>query len=76
MSLRSSLRAAFSAARLIRDGRVRRSYIETTLDRAVTLAAQRGMQAVLPCESVFSLDTDHSAFFSRTAALASLLGGL
>jgi pimeloyl-ACP methyl ester carboxylesterase len=54
-------------------GRVPRSYIETLRDRAVTLPAQRRMQAALPCPQVFTLDTDHSAFLSQPEALARIL---
>ena len=54
-------------------GRVPRTYIETARDRAVTLEAQRRMQAALPCSSVYTLDTDHSAFLSQPEALARIL---
>ena len=57
-------------------GRVPRTYIECAADRAVTLESQRRMQATLPCDPVFTLDTDHSPFVSRPAELASLLGRL
>ncbi len=56
-----------------RFGRVPRAYIETARDRAVTLSAQRRMQAALPCAPVFTLDTDHSAFLSQPKALARIL---
>jgi pimeloyl-ACP methyl ester carboxylesterase len=56
-----------------RFGRVPRAYIETTRDRAVTLAAQRRMQSVLPCAPVFTLDTGHSPFLSQPEALARIL---
>jgi pimeloyl-ACP methyl ester carboxylesterase len=56
-----------------RFGRVPRDYVETTRDRAVTLDAQRRMQAALPCARVFTLDTDHSAFLSQPEALARIL---
>ncbi len=56
-----------------RFGRVPRAYIETARDRAVTLGAQRRMQAALPCEPVFTLDTDHSAFLSQPEELARIL---
>jgi pimeloyl-ACP methyl ester carboxylesterase len=56
-----------------RFGRVPRAYIETARDRAVTPAAQKSMQAALPCEPVFSLDTDHSPFLSQPEALARIL---
>jgi pimeloyl-ACP methyl ester carboxylesterase len=57
-------------------GRVPRAYIECREDRTVTLAAQRRMQAVLPCEPVLALDSDHSPFLSHPQELARLLGGL
>jgi pimeloyl-ACP methyl ester carboxylesterase len=56
-----------------RFGRLPRHYIECSADRAVTPAAQRAMQAVLPCESVGTLEADHSPFLSRPAELADLL---
>jgi pimeloyl-ACP methyl ester carboxylesterase len=56
-----------------RFGRVPRAYIETLRDRAVTHAAQRRMQASLPCDPVFTLDTDHSPFLSQPDALARIL---
>jgi pimeloyl-ACP methyl ester carboxylesterase len=59
-----------------RFGRVPRTYIECMRDRAIGLAAQRKMQAALPCDPVFALDTDHSPFLSQPEALAKLLGGL
>jgi pimeloyl-ACP methyl ester carboxylesterase len=56
-----------------RFGRVPRAYIETLRDRAITLPAQRRMQSVLPCDPVFTLDTDHSPFLSQPEALARIL---
>lgn len=58
---------------LERFGSVPRAYIETARDRAVTLGAQRRMQAALPCDPVFTLDTDHSAFLSQPEELARIL---
>jgi len=57
-----------------RFGSVPRTYIECLEDRAITLPAQRRMQAALPCDTVHSLDADHSPFFSRAPELAHLLG--
>jgi pimeloyl-ACP methyl ester carboxylesterase len=57
-------------------GRVPRAYIECLQDRCVSLAAQRRMQSVLPCDPVFALDSDHSPFLSQPTALANLLGRL
>jgi pimeloyl-ACP methyl ester carboxylesterase len=56
-----------------RFGRVPRTYIETSLDRAVTPAAQRRMQAALPCERVATLPTDHSPFLCQPESLARIL---
>ncbi|HEX7416769.1 MAG TPA: alpha/beta fold hydrolase [Steroidobacteraceae bacterium] len=53
-----------------RFGRVPRAYIECTRDRAIPLDFQRKMQGHWPCAPVLSIDTDHSPFFSRPAALA------
>jgi hypothetical protein len=54
-------------------GRVRRVYIETLRDRAIPNAHQRQMYSRSPCERVFSLDTDHSPFFSAPTQLAEQL---
>ena len=59
-----------------RFGRVPRTYIECSQDRTITLAAQRRMQAALPCDPVLALASDHSPFFSQPAALAEMLGSL
>ena len=59
-----------------RFGRVPRAYIECSQDRTITLAAQRRMQASLPCDPVMTLAADHSPFLSQPVALAQLLGSL
>ncbi len=59
-----------------RFGRVPRDYIECTQDRAITLAAQRRMQAAWPVQRVQTLETSHSPFFSNPKALAASLNGL
>jgi pimeloyl-ACP methyl ester carboxylesterase len=59
-----------------RFGVVPRVYIECSQDRTITLAAQRSMQAALPCDPVFTLASDHSPFLSHPERLAQLLGGL
>ena len=56
-----------------RFGRVPRTYIECSQDRTITLAAQRRMQAALPCDPVLTLAADHSPFFSQPAALAQIV---
>jgi pimeloyl-ACP methyl ester carboxylesterase len=59
-----------------RFGRVPRAYVECSEDRTNTLAAQRRMQAAMPCSPVLTLDSDHSPFFSHAAELAQWLGRL
>jgi pimeloyl-ACP methyl ester carboxylesterase len=54
-------------------GRVRRFYVRTSHDRAVTPAIQDEMLAALPCERVFRMRSDHSPFFSRPRRLAAVL---
>lgn len=56
-----------------RFGRVPRHYIECSDDRALFLVRQRAMQATLPCESVATLDSDHSPFLSCPEALVEAL---
>ncbi len=56
-----------------RYGRVPRVYIECRRDRAILPALQRKMYADLPCRKVFSIDTDHSPFFSRPQELTEYL---
>lgn len=54
-------------------GSVRRTYIECLQDKAIPLEVQRQMHAALPCEAVWSIDTDHSPFFSAPYELVDLL---
>jgi pimeloyl-ACP methyl ester carboxylesterase len=54
-------------------GRIPRYYIECARDRAITLKLQRAMQQASPCRRTFSLDTDHSPFFSAPAELTEIL---
>jgi len=56
-----------------RFGRVPRAFIEATDDRAISLEMQREMQAVLPCERVITLESDHSPFYSAVPELAAAL---
>jgi pimeloyl-ACP methyl ester carboxylesterase len=55
---------------------VRRFYVSCRRDRAVTPALQRTMYTALPCEKVFTLNADHSPFFSRPAALLRALDAI
>ena len=61
---------ALSEARF---GSVPRHYIECTDDQAIPLRQQRAMQAVLPCASVTTLDSDHSPFLTCPDALVDAL---
>jgi pimeloyl-ACP methyl ester carboxylesterase len=54
-------------------GRVPRAYIECAQDNAVPLELQRAMQAELPCDPVFTLETDHSPFYSAPELLVATL---
>lgn len=54
-------------------GRVPRTYIELTRDRAVSVALQRRMVKTMPCREVRSLDTSHSAYFSAPDELTEQL---
>jgi pimeloyl-ACP methyl ester carboxylesterase len=54
-------------------GKVPRAYIECLQDKAIPLDLQRSMVSKLPCQTVVSLDTDHSPFYSAPEALTSRL---
>jgi len=56
-----------------RFGRVPRHFIECLNDRAITLSAQRRMQAAWPCARVFQLATSHSPFLSAPDRLVEVL---
>ena len=51
-------------------GSVRRTYVHTTQDRAVSPAAQEKMYTELPCEKVVSMATGHLPFFAAPEELA------
>jgi len=61
--------AASSTATPERHGRVPRAYIECSEDRVLTLAVQRAMRNALPCDTVFTLKSDHSPFYSALPPL-------
>jgi pimeloyl-ACP methyl ester carboxylesterase len=61
------------SATLERFGRLQRAFVECTQDRAISLEDQRSMQAALPCETVFTLETDHSPFLCAPDRLAECL---
>jgi pimeloyl-ACP methyl ester carboxylesterase len=54
-------------------GRVPRYYIECLQDLAIPIAAQQRMYTETPCEKIFTLDTDHSSFYSTPKELVSCL---
>ena len=54
-------------------GRIPRTYIECTQDRAIPLSSQREMQTMSPGATRVTLDADHSPFLSRPAELAAAL---
>lgn len=54
-------------------GSVQRYYIECLQDRAITNEFQKMMYTNSPCEKVFTLDTDHSPFYSNPEKLSSIL---
>jgi hypothetical protein len=58
-----------------RFGRVPRDYVKCLRDNAISLSAQRRMQAALPCRRTLTLDTDHSPFFSALHQLVTFLVG-
>jgi|SRR5690348_934153 pimeloyl-ACP methyl ester carboxylesterase len=54
-------------------GRIPRTYIECTRDRAIGISRQRAMRSASPCQRVFTLEADHSPFFSAPDALVRCL---
>lgn len=57
-------------------GGVRRTYVHTTRDRAVSPPAQEKMYTELPCEKVVSMETGHLPFFAAPEELAKHLDSL
>lgn len=56
-----------------RYGSVPRHYIECLHDRTIPIADQRAMQALQPCDSVTSLEADHSPYLSTPDELSAAL---
>jgi len=54
-------------------GSVKRAYIECLRDNAIPIAMQRAMIEAQPCDKVFTIDTDHSPFYSAPEDLAAHL---
>ncbi len=57
-------------------GRLPRAYIECLDDRTLPIGLQRAMQAVLPCDPVVTMDSDHSPFLSAPRILAAHLADI
>jgi pimeloyl-ACP methyl ester carboxylesterase len=55
--------------------KISRVYIECTDDNAITIDSQRRMQKETPC-TVYSLDCDHSPFYSDPKGLVEILASL
>lgn len=53
-----------------RFGSVQRAFIECERDNAIPIDMQRAMIAAQPCDRVFTIDTDHSPFYSAPEELA------
>jgi pimeloyl-ACP methyl ester carboxylesterase len=56
-----------------RFGKIPRVFIECTLDKAIPIETQRLMLTDMPGAKVVSIETSHSAFFSRPAELAKII---
>jgi pimeloyl-ACP methyl ester carboxylesterase len=56
-----------------RYGSVGRHYVECANDQTFPLTLQQSMQAVLPCQTVHRLESDHSPFISMPLQLATAL---
>lgn len=52
---------------------VRRFYIETSYDMAITPPMQERMYTAMPCEEVYTLHSEHSPFFSMPDNLKNIL---
>ncbi|HSV55410.1 MAG TPA: alpha/beta fold hydrolase [Burkholderiaceae bacterium] len=59
-----------------RYGRIRRIYIETSLDKGVTPGLQKRMYTATPCQRIISMDTGHSPFLAAPEKLVSHLTSL
>lgn len=54
-------------------GQIPRFYIACLQDRAISIKNQTKMYTATPCDQVFTIDTDHSPFYSAPQELASIL---
>ena len=56
-----------------RFGRIPRTYVECTLDKAIPIETQRLMTADVPGASIVTLEASHSPFFSKPKDLAAII---
>ncbi|MFS0724398.1 alpha/beta fold hydrolase [Paenibacillus sp. 1P07SE] len=56
-----------------RYGRIPRYYVACRRDRAITHRSQQEMIEALPCKEVYTLDVDHSPFYSAPDQLTGIL---
>ena len=56
-----------------RFGRVKKVYVHTTQDNAVSYYLQQQMVSKTPVSAIYTLDSSHSPFFSHPAKLADLI---
>lgn len=54
-------------------GSVPRIYIECLKDNTIPIELQRKMEALAPCEKIYSIESDHSPFYSCPQELANCL---
>jgi pimeloyl-ACP methyl ester carboxylesterase len=59
-----------------RFGKARKYYVEALQDRAVSPVYQGRMVERTPCDTVFTLDSDHSPFLSRPTQLRDILASV
>ncbi|WP_291914799.1 alpha/beta fold hydrolase [Chitinophaga sp. CB10] len=52
---------------------LKRFYIETLHDKGLSIISQRRMQAIMPCDKVYTLESGHSPFLSQPDKLATTL---
>ncbi|MEC1718847.1 alpha/beta fold hydrolase [Schinkia azotoformans] len=57
-------------------GKIPRYYIETLKDNALSFKTQREMYTNVPCQAVFTIDTDHSPFLSVPEELTTHLNNI
>jgi hypothetical protein len=46
-------------------GSLPRIYVRCPQDRAITVNTQEKMLAAMPCQKIYTIDTEHSPFYSK-----------